>query len=180
VLTNVRRDSISDEATTDALRCISYDFSPRIYCTVPKPGFRDVESTEQIHERVNMSRGMSGRSSEVRVKHALAGTEGHSHLVIWVNYKCSRTRGGKMSWTAVSPDTHTHTHSGSQPVCTVRSAEHRIPGALQVELGKSSLSQPPNSFLTPSLSLRLSFSFFEPPTEIQECMFLGPDSLVTS
>lgn len=60
---------------------------------------------------VNMNRGMSDRSSEVRTKHALAGTEGHSHLVIWVNYKCCRPQGGKMSWTAVSPDTHINTHT---------------------------------------------------------------------
>lgn len=60
---------------------------------------------------VNMSWGMSDRSSEVRMKHALAGTEGHSHLVIWVNYKCCRPREGKMSWTAVSPDTHINTHT---------------------------------------------------------------------
>lgn len=58
---------------------------------------------------VNMSRGMSRSSSEVRTKHALAGMKGHSHLVIWVNYKCCRPQGGKMSWTAVSADTHTHT-----------------------------------------------------------------------
>lgn len=58
-----------------------------------------------------MSRGMSDRSSEVSMKHALAGTEGHSHLVIWVNYKCCRPRGGKMSWTAVSLDTQRNTHS---------------------------------------------------------------------
>lgn len=51
---------------------------------------------------------MSDRSSEVRGKHALAGTEGHSHLVIWVNYKWGRLQQGKMSWTAVSPETHTN------------------------------------------------------------------------
>lgn len=125
---------------------------------------------------VNMIRGMSDRSSEVRMKHALAGTEGHSHLVIWVNYKCCRPQEGKMSWTAVSPDTHINTHSGSQPICKVRSAEHQIPGARrgwkalhrsQVELGKSSPSQPPNS-LSVSLSLWVSVSLLEPPTEIQD------------
>lgn len=67
----------------------------------------------------NMSRGMSRSSSEVRTKHALAGMKGHSHLVIWVNYKCCRPQGGKMSWTAVCADTHTHTHSGSPPVSMV-------------------------------------------------------------
>lgn len=36
---------------------------------------------------INMIQRMSDRSSEVRMKHALAGTEGHNHLVIWVNYK---------------------------------------------------------------------------------------------
>lgn len=53
-----------------------------------------------------MTRGMSDRSSEVKAKHALAGTEGHSHLVIWVNYKWGRLQQGKMSWTAVCPETH--------------------------------------------------------------------------
>lgn len=56
-----------------------------------------------------MNRGMSCKRSEVTTKHALAGMKGHSHLVIWVNYKCCRPQGGKMSWTAVSADTRTHT-----------------------------------------------------------------------
>ena len=131
---------------------------------------------------VNMSRGMSDRSSKVRVKHALAGTEGHSHLVIWVNYKWGRPQGGKMSWTAVSPDTHINTRSGSQPVRTVRSAEHQIPGARhgwkalhrsQVELGKSSLLQPPKLFFTPSLCLCLCFSLRASPGNTRWSMFLG-------
>lgn len=132
---------------------------------------------------VNMNRGMPDRSSEVRWRHALAGTEGHSHLVIWVNYKCCRPQGGKMSWTAVFPHTykHTHTHSGAQPICMVHSAKHHIPGARhgrkalrrsQVELGKSSPSQQLNSF---SLSPFLCFSPKNLPRQyvMKYCVFFG-------
>lgn len=44
---------------------------------------------------INMIQRMSDRSSEVRMKHALAGTEGHSHLVISVNYKWGRPATGE-------------------------------------------------------------------------------------
>lgn len=78
---------------------------------------------------VNLNRGMPDRSSEVRRRHALAGTEGHSHLVIWVNYKCCRPQGGKMSWTAVSVHTHTHKHTQEcSPYALVHTAKHHIPG----------------------------------------------------
>lgn len=60
---------------------------------------------------VNMSWGISDRSSEVRTKHALAGIEGHSHLVIWVNYKWGAGRkegrwAGQLSFL-----THTYKHT---------------------------------------------------------------------
>lgn len=75
---------------------------------------QDTRSTKRYTNGKHEPRNVS-RSSEVRTKHALAGMKGHSHLVIWVNYKCCRPQGGKMSWTAVSADTHppvhTHTHT---------------------------------------------------------------------
>lgn len=94
----------------------------------------------------NMNRGMSRRSSEVRTEHALAGMKGHSHLVIWVNYKCCRPQGGKMSWTAVSTDTHTyprtHTHTHrSLPVSMVQSL-HCIQVGMVKKKPKNWLWQP--------------------------------------
>lgn len=90
-------------------RCFSlprfFSLCVRGYCSRSR-----IRSQRSGTRTVITNRGMSCRSSEVRMKHALAGMKGHSHLVIWVNYKCCRPQGGKMSWTAVSAHTHTHTH----------------------------------------------------------------------
>lgn len=101
---------------------------------------------------VNLSYEMPDRSSEVRWRHVLAGTEGHSHLVIWVNYKCCRPQGGKMSWAAVSVHKHTHSaahmHWEKSPKITSQGV-HRGQKAIsysQVELGKGSQLQQLNSF----------------------------------
>lgn len=113
---------------------ISCDFSLCVRGSCSRSRIRSQPSGTRM---VNMNRGMSRRSSEVRTKHALAGMKGHSHLVIWVNYKCCRPQGGKMSWTAVSADTHTHTHTrcGSPPVSTVRTLH-----CIQVDMVKKKKS----------------------------------------
>lgn len=86
---------------------------------------------------INMSRGMSDRSSEVRAKHAVAGTEGHSHLVIWVNYKWGSLQQGKMSWTAVSSDTHIN-----RTTAHMHGPLHWAPDPWSLSWLKSPLQQP--------------------------------------
>lgn len=121
------------------LSCVIFSLSVRGYCSRSR-----IRSQPSGTRTVNMNWGMSHRSSEVRTKHALAGMKGHSHLVIWVNYKCCRPQGEKMSWTAVSADTHTHTHSGSLPVSMVCSL-HCIQVDMVKKKKKSSLLWQPKS-----------------------------------
>ena len=165
---------------TDTLTvsCITFHHVSTVYRSKTRA---EMSSQPSSTWAVNMSWGMSDRSSEVRKKHALAGTEGHSHLVIWVNYKWGRPRGGKMSRTAVSPDTHINTHTQDHsPYARSAPLSTRSQGPVVAE--KPSTAARWNwgkvhnhSRQTPfhSLSLRLCFSLRASHGNTRWSMFLG-------
>lgn len=164
-------DSDTKHTDTCTLSCVICHYVSTAYCFKTRAGMSSQPSSTWA---VNMSWGMSDRSSEVSAKHALAGTEGHSHLVIWVNYKWGKPQRGKMSWTAVSPDTHTNTHT-LRIIAHMHGPLHWAPDPRGRPWLKSPLPQPGETGEKFTITAaKLFFTLFhslcllEPPMEIQE------------